>query len=250
MPSMSVPAIVIALLGLLFLIAPGSAAAMDSGTGDPAVVARDHDEARSHDLARLRGLSPVVGIVLIAIAAIPLLAGWRFLRLALGLLVGGFAALWTWQYGMAVVGGLSADPDTVRLLHLFATMAMFVAGFVLGWVLYQVQLALAGALLGAMVLSLPGIYLDWPLLTLGLMLVGAAVGFIVGWVAAPYWAALQTAILGAFLVLQGTAILCQQGSDETMRTVAYAAAVSTGVFGFICQCWWIARHRAAPPPTA
>src|SRR3954462_12797548 len=49
------------------------------------------DLGRRHDLTQLRGLSPVVGAALLLAAVIPLFAGWRLLRLALGLLVGVFA---------------------------------------------------------------------------------------------------------------------------------------------------------------
>ncbi|MBA2479235.1 MAG: hypothetical protein H0V44_01130 [Planctomycetes bacterium] len=201
------------------------------------------------DLTRLRGLSPAAGIALLAVALIPLFAGWRFLRPVLGVLLGLFVALCAWKYGIPLFGALSAEPDTVRILRFAGTALGFVLGFALGWVLYQVQLAIAGALLGAMVFSLPGMSVDWPLLTIGLMAMGAAIGFILGWVAAPFWAALQTSILGSFLVVQGTAIICQSASDETMRTLAYAVGVSLGVFGFLYQCIWIARQRKVSSPS-
>ncbi|MBA3710795.1 MAG: hypothetical protein H0W83_18475 [Planctomycetes bacterium] len=251
------------LLMIALLVAGSRAHAADSadidrlkggGSSVAAAASSDHalitDASNRHDLSRLRGLSPLVGLALLVIALIPLFCGWRFLRVALGLLAGSFAALWTWQYGMPVFNGLSTDADTVRLLHIAGSLAAFVAGFVVGWILYQIQLALAGALLGIMVFSLPGLYLDWPWLTLALMALGAAVGFIVGWVAAPYWAALQTAILGGFMVLQGVAILTQQSSDDLMRLLAYSVAIAAAVVGFICQCVWIARHRPASAPPA
>jgi hypothetical protein len=210
------------------------------------------DLGRRHDLTQLRGLSPVVGAALLLAAVIPLFAGWRLLRLALGLLVGVFAALWVWQYGMPWVSSIAGSDSGSQHLALivFAAVA-FVAGFALGWVLYRLQLGLAGALLGIMVLSLPGLYLDWPLLTLGLMAVGAVLGFVAGWIAAPYWAALQTAILGGFLVVQGTAILAQHWQDEgQMRLVAYSAGLLAAVIGFAVQAIGIARTGAPPPAEA
>jgi hypothetical protein len=207
------------------------------------------DHAPHHDLARLRGVSPLVGAVVLLIAAVPLFAGWLLLRLALGLLAGSFAAMAIWQYGPQVIPSLSGGGDGVAQLGLIVlAVAGFLVGFAVGWVLYRLQLGLAGALLGLMVLSLPGVYLDWAWLTLALMAVGAVLGFIAGWIAAPYWAALQMAILGGFLVVQGTAILAQPWHNEdSMRVFAYGAGLAAAAIGFIVQAVGIVRHRAPPP---
>jgi hypothetical protein len=204
-----------------------------------------------HDLTRLRGVSPLVGALLLVIAAVPLFAGWRLLRFALALLVGCFLALWTWQYGMPWLQHVfSGDGTALQPLLAVAACVAFVAGFALGWIMYQLQLAVAGALLGVMVLSLPGLYLDLTWLTMLLMAVGAVLGFVLGWVAAPYWAAVQTSILGGFLVVQGTAVLVQQwNDDERMRLIAYGSGIAAAVVGLVAQALWIARHHGPKAPS-
>jgi hypothetical protein len=204
------------------------------------------DSMPHHDLRRLRGVSPLVGAVVLLMAAIPLFAGWLLLRLALGLLTGSFAVMAVWQYGPQLAPSLAGD-GTAQVGLIVLAAAGFCVGFAIGWVLYRLQLGLAGALLGLMVLSLPGVYLDWTWLTLALMAIGAVLGFILGWIAAPYWAALQTAILGGFLVVQGVAILAQPWQDEDrMRMLAYGVGIAAAALGFVVQAVGIARHRLPP----
>jgi hypothetical protein len=248
------------ILGLFLVCAAAHAAddsvidAMKSGESHSAQVDGGIDQglitehAPRHDLTRLRGLSPLVGVVLLIVALIPLFEGWHFLRLALGCLLGVFAGLWMWQYGLPLARSLGGgEGEAARMIHVAGTVFAALFGFVLGWMLYKIQLAASGALLGMLAFSLPGMYLDWPLLILVLMAVGLVVGFILGWLVAPYWAALQTAILGGFLVVQGMAILTQQSSDETMRTIAYASGAAAALVGFIVQCALISK-RTPPSP--
>lgn len=204
------------------------------------------DHRVRHDLTRLRGLSPLVGALVLLIAVIPLFFGWRLLRIALGLMLGCYAALTVWMHGMPWLRALleGAGDATLHLALAVAGGVAFVLGLLLGWFLYRLQLAVAGALLTAMVLALPGMYLDNAMIVGIGALLGLALGFLLGWAGAPYWAALQTSILGAFLVVQGVAILTQQWTDETqMRWLAYGSAIAAGVLGFAVQAAAIAHAR-------
>src|SRR4051812_2609855 len=107
------------------------------------------DSMPHHDLSRLRGMSPLVGAALLLLSVVPLFAGWRLLRLALGTLVGCFAAMAVWQYAPQLAPQLtSGGGGTHQLGMIVLAVAGFVVGFALGWVLYRLQLGLAGALLG------------------------------------------------------------------------------------------------------
>ncbi len=223
------------------------AVAEQGGGGDVPLIA---DAQRRHDLTRLRGVSPLVGALLLIVAVVPLFFGYRFLRLAIGFLSGAYAAMLMWQYGMGPLHGIapSADGETLRVALVVCSLIALLIGFALGWFLYKLQLGLAGALLGLMVMSLPGLYLDWPWLTLALMIIGAVIGFIAGWIAAPFWAALQTAVLGGFLVVQGTAIITQQGADDHhVRLIAFSAGILAAIIGFAFQVAGIRRQKQSPP---
>ncbi len=229
---------------------PGDALKQNaSGVAPPVVVSADHALIESwtpSDLLHLHGLTPGVGVVLLALAVIPLFAGWRFLRLALALLCGSFLAMTAWQYGMPVLHAWwpTEAVQTLEPALVLAAALAFTLGLLLGWFLYQFEVALATALLGAMVLSLPGIYLAWPMLTWSLALVGLALGFLAGWVVAPYWAALQTCILGGALVVQGLAILVQDRlPPEHLRLVCYAFGIAAGVVGLMVQITGIRNRR-------
>jgi hypothetical protein len=206
----------------------------------------DPDAWRPNDLLHPHGLAPVMGLVLLGVALIPLTVGWRFLRLTLSLLLGCYLALWTWQFGMPLLHQLwpHAELHALQPALVVATALALVIGLLLGWFVFQLEMALSGAALGALVLALPGMVLGSQLLSWSLALVGAVIGFLAGWIVAPYWAAIQTSILGGALVVQGVAVLAQDSlGGSQLALVAYGLGIVAGVLGAMVQISGIHKRK-------
>jgi len=207
----------------------------------------------SHNLLHLQGATPLVGVLLLAVAILPLFFGWRLLRVTLAVLTGYVLAIVTWNYGMPYLHSLMPHATSTALVPMLVVMTVVAAllGAALGWVIYQLELATVGALLGAFVFAIPATYIEVPLLVWLVIAIGFVLGFIAGWVAAPYWAALQTAILGGILVAQGIMIIAQapvEGSPT--QVVAAGIGLSAAVIGFIIQLLWIGRRNLTSAPAS
>jgi hypothetical protein len=223
-----------------------------SVTADP--LAADHallaNLQPAHDFLHLHGATPAIGALLLLLSVIPLFFGWRFLRVALTLLLGYFLALMTWEYGMPYLHQLVPGyaPGTLVPILIAVTVLSAIIGCLAGWFLYQLEMALVGALLGMMVLAIPAMYFNAPVIQWALLAVGVVVGGIAGWTIAPYWAALQTAILGGILVMQGISILTQQSAESGgAQTVTIAIGISAAFIGFVVQVLWIGHRKVVAP---
>jgi len=199
----------------------------------------------AHNLLHLQGATPLVGVLLLAVAILPLFFGWRLLRITLAVLSGYVLAIVTWNYGMPYLHSMVPHETTTALepMLIVATVVAALLGAALGWVLYQLELATVGALLGAFVFAIPASYIEVPFLVWLLIATGFVLGFIAGWVIAPYWAAAQTAILGGVLVAQGILIITQSPVEGSpTHLVAMGIGLSAAVIGFIIQLLWIGRR--------
>ncbi len=190
--------------------------------------------------------SPLVGVVLLVVSLVPLFLGWVFLRATLALIGGCFLALWTWGHGLHWITAMapSAQASTQMMLLYLGTALAFVVGAVVGYFIYQLELGITGAALGALLFGEIGAWVGSSVVAWACAAVGFVLGFIAGVVIAPYWAALQTSLLGGVLVAEGIVILAQpRGAEPTVQFMACGLGLGAAILGFVVQASGILRRH-------
>jgi hypothetical protein len=177
-------------------------------------------------LAGLHGLSPLVGVLAMALAFLPLFYGWRLIR-------------WSTAVMVALIAGLAVLqvclPRTEPLWAWLAALCVAALAGLLGFIAFQALVAVqaAGTAFLLVATGMAQLAPGWPLATFTVAALAAGAGGLLGWLIAPYIAIVQTVLYGAGLLLAGMVILCQPRGDGELLLLAAAVillALPAGLF--------------------
>jgi hypothetical protein len=190
----------------------------------------------------LRTAPKAVGWFILVLALVPLLVGWRIVRvlwvvffaLALATVVAALAL----PFGHRHLGETAGTIATVVV-----ALGFGVLGGWLGLVLQKVNAALGTAIFCGFILALPGILLEHVWLAVGLGAAGFVAGIVLGWIATYYLDAISMACLGAGLATSGVEVLVRDFEKDAQLIAAVATLVVSIAIGVVCQFRAIAREK-------
>ena len=172
---------------------------------------------------------PMVGGIIALVALVPLFAGWLMLRVAYTLLIGAACAVAAYGF----LGGI--DPPPGDLMVYGGTAVSALVGAVLGWFLSKATAAVAGAVVMAFLLMMPGAYLQSQTLMVALAPIGLILGLVIGWKIGLYLDALNTAVLSAFFVAVGASIVAREYTPDLADMIALGTLIGAAVVGTMVQ---------------
>jgi hypothetical protein len=217
------------LLGLLALAAV-AVAAEPGAVPDPGPAASPLplDERLAQAIAGLQRYPRWCGPLLALLGLVPLFHGWRLIR-------------WTMAVCSAAVAGGAvlafAMPGFDPALAWTAAVSAAIIAGLLGFFLYQALVAMQGALLGFLALSvLAGQLLPQHQgVAIAAGVLGGALGFLLGWRVAPYLGIVESVTYAYAMILAGMLILCRTPPGGEALVLALIVAVVTVVPGLVVQ---------------
>jgi len=179
-------------------------------------------------LAGLDGLSPLLGVLAMALAFLPLFYGWRLIR-------------WSTAVMVALIAGLAVLqvclPRTEPLWAWLAALCVAALAGLVGFIAFQALVAVqaAGTAFVLVATGMGQLAPAWPLLTFIVAALAAGGGALLGWLIAPYVAIAQTVFYGSGLLLAGMVILCHPHGDGEVLLLTAAVLLLALPAGFIVQ---------------
>ena len=183
-------------------------------------------------------LPPVCGWVIIAASLIPLLFGWRIMRV-----------MWVVMYGL-MLGTLSAA-SVLEAVGPWAAggigLAAAILGGYAGYYMQKVNAAIIGGILLGLMAAIPGAMIQGELLAAGLGIVGFGIGLVLGWKATYYLDAVETSLTGAMGATLGAMIAVPNKDDTGMLVlIGLATFLVSGLGGMVVQFKAIKKEGKAP----